>query len=168
MVLTVPVFVLTAVVVDLQRLCLVLSGFVFWQEVGREQRCVYVHVERLSGRRVQRDELHGRHEVFPSSDDRVKSLALSRGVGTGIAEDCFTSSIPLTVNPFTVETVSSSCLARSPPGFVTYTADFGGKCERVHFVTATDETRRSWRYGTSAQDVDGSLHQTWTGGLHES
>ena len=100
MVLTVPVLVLTAVAVDLQRLCLVLSGSVFWQAVGRKQRCLYVHVERLSGRRAQRDELHGRHDVFPSPDDRVKALALSRGVGTGIAEDWFTSSISLTVNAF--------------------------------------------------------------------
>ena len=44
--------------------------------------------------------------------------------------------------PFTVETVSSSCLARSLPGFVTYTADFSGKYERVHFVTATDDGAR--------------------------
>ena len=100
MVLTVPVLVLMAVVVDLQRLCLVLSRSVFWQEVGREQRCVHVHVERLSSRRAQRDELHGRHDVFPSSDDRVKALALSRGVGAGIAENCFTSSVTLTVNAF--------------------------------------------------------------------
>ena len=68
---------------------------------------VCVHVERLSGRRAQRDELHGRHDVLPSSDDQVKALALSRDVK---ASRRMVSQVPslLRSMPFTVETVSSS------------------------------------------------------------
>ena len=114
---------------------------------------MHVHVERLSGRRAQRDELHGRHDVFPSSDD--KALALSQGVGTGIAEDCFTSSISLTVNAF-----------HSGDSIGLMSGKITSKFCNVHSLASLSEYTSSlqwtgraegWRYGTPALDVDGSL-----------